>query len=333
MSETDSTITATQPKPLTADCRVAQFFGYSVVAAAYAAIFGVTLVTLGLILVRQTNVANFNYLIAALDERDRVVKKTPDILENLQIHQKAYNEKLRDITTCAPEPIIQWLRASFDSVVPQGKNRPMGTQSTADAPFVTCEDLQKMRSQAAELKKNELELISKQANLESWYQSNTDGIRNKMPQIIPALRFLDSDYILVNVWARSPIELMQMYLLVLMGMLGGMIKATEWLIKPAAFDPAARPSWSEYFYKPALGGGIALGVFVAFKGAELIIVGPAPESTTSVAASIFLLAALGLVSGFGADKALEQIEKAATHMFSTSSAEASSASAPRQDFR
>ena len=138
-----------------------------------------------------------------------------------------------------------------------------------------------------------------------------------MPQIIPALRFLDSNSTLVSVWARSPFELMQMYLLVLMGMLGGMIKATEWLIKPMA-----KPSWSEYFYKPVLGGVIALGVFVAFKATELIIIGPAPDGATTVAASVYLLAALGLVSGFGVDKAIEQIEKAAAGMFLAGSGEA-----------
>jgi len=333
MSETNSAITAISSKSPTADWRVASFVGYSVVAVAYAAIFAVTLVTLGLILIRQANIVNFNYLIATLDERDRVKQEMPNILGNLQIYQQTYNEKLNNITTCTPGPMTQWLGAVFAGAVPRGSDRAAETQSNVSGPLVTCEDLQKMRNQAAELKKNELDLISKQANLGAWYQSNTDGIRNKMPQIIPALRFLDSGYDLVNVWARSPFELMQMYLLVLMGMLGGMIKATEWLVKPVALDPAARPSLSGYFYKPALGGGIALGVFVAFKGAELVIVGPTSDGSTPVTASIFLLAALGLVSGFGADKALEQIEKAATRIFSAGDAGTSSASPPRSASR
>jgi len=316
MSETDPAIIVTQPKPPTSAHRAASFFGYSAVAVAYAAIFAAALLTLGLIIIRQANIINFNYLIATLDERDRVMDQMPVALKQLQKNQQLYNERLNDITSCVTEPMTH----------PQGTDRAAGTQSAATTPSVTCEDLKKIINQAADLKKNEFGMIFKQANLESWYQSNTDGIRNQMPQIIPALRFLDSDYTAVNVWARSPFELMQMYLLVLMGMLGGMIKATEWLIKPVA-----RPSWSEYFYKPMLGGVIALGVFVAFKATELIIVGPTPEGTTTVAASVFLLAALGLVSGFGVDKALEQIEKAAAGMFSAGTREAGrgTSSAPR----
>jgi len=299
MSEPDSAISVIQPKLSTAAGRAASVFGYSVVAAAYAAIFVTALLTLGLILIRQTNIVNFNYLIASLDERDRATQQMPDILKRLQYNQQKYNETLNAITTCMP-----------GKVSPQSTNRAFDTQSAAAGPSLTCDDLLKIRDKSAELKKNELDILFKQANLKSWYQSNTDGIRKQMPQTIPALRFLDSAHSWVDVWARSPFELMQMYLLVLMGMLGGVIKATEWLIKPAA-----TPSWFEYFYKPVLGGVIALGVFVAFKATELIIVGPASDGTATVAASVFLLAALGLVSGFGADKAPEQIEKAAEGIF------------------
>jgi len=193
MSETDPAITATESKLPTAAGRVASFFGYSVVAVAYAAIFAATLLTLGLILVRQANVVNFNYLIATLDERDRVVKHMPVALKRLQDNQQVYNEKLNGITTCEPGSMIH----------PQDTNSAVDSQLAAAAPSLTCEDLQQIRSKAAELKKSELGMIFTQANLESWYQSNTDGIRKQMPQIIPALRFLDSNYTWVDVWARS----------------------------------------------------------------------------------------------------------------------------------
>src|SRR5947207_2618893 len=50
-----------------------------------------------------------------------------------------------------------------------------------------------------------------------------DGITQKTPQIIPALRLLDSKSQWLTLWARSPFELIEMFLLVLKGMLGGAI--------------------------------------------------------------------------------------------------------------
>jgi hypothetical protein len=150
----------------------------------------------------------------------------------------------------------------------------------------------------------------KLANIEAYYMDYIDGITRKMPQVIPALRFLDSGNAWVDTWARSSFELMEMFLLVSMGMLGGIINVTRWLVEPGSH----RPSLFAYFYKPAVGAAIALGAFIVFKASQLIIVGHAEDGATGVAASIFLLAALGLVSGFCADKALRQIEKAADRL-------------------
>jgi hypothetical protein len=205
-----------------------------------------------------------------------------------------------------PGQMWRWLGALGGAV---HKDRAAATT------LVACKDREKIEHQAAELTKNEFDMMFKKANLDLWYQSSTDGIRQKMPQIIPALWFIDNSHL--TSWARSPFELMQMSLLVLMGMLGGIIKVTDWLIKPPALPSQQRPSWSEYFYRPLLGGGLAFVGFLLFEATKLIIVGPTPESTTTVAASVFLLAALGLVSGFRADKVLELIEKAAMSMFST----------------
>lgn len=104
---------------------------------------------------------------------------------------------------------------------------------------------------------------------------------------------------------------MEMLLLVSMGMLGGIVNVTRWLID----SNVRRASLFAYFYKPAAGGAIALGAFVVFKASQLIMVGPAQEAASTVTASVFLLAALGLVSGFCADKALQQIGKAADTVF------------------
>ena len=151
MGENDQAIAVTPSSRSTATRRVASFFGYSVVAVVYAAIFAATLLTLGLILVRQANVDKFNYLIATLDERDRIKKAMPDALERLQHNEKTYNEKLNDITTCLSGP-MRYL---------QGTNRATGSRSSAATASVTCDDLEKIRNNAAELKKNEFEIIFK----------------------------------------------------------------------------------------------------------------------------------------------------------------------------
>jgi hypothetical protein len=158
---------------------------------------------------------------------------------------------------------------------------------------------------------NELQLTEDQArfrlaNLEAWYSDYVAGITDKMPQIIPALHFVDSKSPWISAWARSSYDLMEMFLLVSMGMLGGIIGVTRWLVKSAR-----PPKLAEYFYRPALGGIIALGASVVFKAGQVIIGAQAQDGATAVAASVFLLAALGLVSGLCADKALERIEKAA----------------------
>jgi hypothetical protein len=88
--------------------------------------------------------------------------------------------------------------------------------------------------------------LFKLANVHAYYLQYVDGIMQKMPQIISALRFLDSGLSWVNAWARSPFELMEMFLLVSMGMLGGIINVTRWLVDRSSPNPALL----EYFYKP-----------------------------------------------------------------------------------
>ena len=102
-----------------------------------------------------------------------------------------------------------------------------------------------------------------------------------------------------------------MVLLVSMGMLGGIIDATRWLVDRSV----SRPSLLAYFYKPAMGGAIALGAFVVFRATQLIIGGQVQDGVVTVTASIYLLAGLGLVSGFCANKVLKQIEQAADGLF------------------
>src|SRR5258708_35725121 len=99
---------------------------------------------------------------------------------------------------------------------------------------------------------------------------------------------------------------MEMVLLVSMGMLGGIISATRWLVDRSA----PRSSLSEYFYKPVVGGVIALGTFVVYRAGQLIIGGQMQDGSTAVSASIYLLAGFGLGSGILLDKDLRRMEKA-----------------------
>jgi len=129
------------------------------------------------------------------------------------------------------------------------------------------------------------------------------------PQIVPVLYFIDSK--ITKFWARSPLELFEMFLLILMGFLEGIINVTRSFINPTT----PRPSILEFLYKPALGGVIALGIFVLFRASQLFLGVQNQAGTATGSSSMFLLAALGLISGFCANDAVSQIEYAAAQLF------------------
>ena len=102
---------------------------------------------------------------------------------------------------------------------------------------------------------------------------------------------------------------MEMLLLVCMGMLGGVISVTRSFIEKSQTNP----SISDLIYKPAIGGAVALGIYVLFRASQLFIAGQ--SQTGSVAStSIFLVAGLGLASGVCASDAIGQIEALATRL-------------------
>ena len=102
---------------------------------------------------------------------------------------------------------------------------------------------------------------------------------------------------------------MEMLLLVCMGMLGGVISVTRSFIEKSL----ANPSISDLIYKPAIGGAVALGIYVLFRATQLFIAGQ--SQTGGVAStSIFLVAGLGLASGVCASDAIGQIEALAKRM-------------------
>src|SRR5258707_9110498 len=132
----------------------------------------------------------------------------------------------------------------------------------------------------------------------------------KNTQIIPALRLLDSGPWWLKLWARSPFELIEMFLLVFMGMLGGAISVMRCL-----FDPALKtPTIAEFFYRPAAGAAISLGVYVLFRAAQIFLGVQNQGGAATVSTSVFLLAGLGLASGFCATQALATIESVATRL-------------------
>jgi hypothetical protein len=56
----------------------------------YAAIFGVAVGSLALVLIRQANIVNFNALVATLEERDLVNERLPQVLQHLRKEHGQY---------------------------------------------------------------------------------------------------------------------------------------------------------------------------------------------------------------------------------------------------
>ncbi len=94
-------------------------------------------------------------------------------------------------------------------------------------------------------------------------------------------------------------------------------------------DPSLKtPAIAEFFYKPAAGAAISLGVYVLFRAAQIFLgVQSLGSATATVSTSIFLLAGLGLASGFCATDALGQIEFVATRLLRNSGRGANSGTA------
>jgi hypothetical protein len=285
----------------------------------YAIILAAGLITLGLVEIRQVNMVNFNALVANLEQRDRVKAELPDVLSRVRKQHKRYDDMIARSVDCfsVAGTILDYERNNRDETVSELELRTKPT---------SCDDIQStLRNHANDLLLMEDNERFKLANSDAYYLSYVDGITQKMPQIIPALRFLDSGQAWIDFWARSSFEIMEMFLLVSMGMLGGIINATRWLVDRAS----DRPSLLAYFYKPAVGGAIALGTFVVFRATQLIVGGQVQDGALAVTASVYLLAGLGLVAGFCADKALRQLEKAADGLFHSESPSRANAPDPK----
>ena len=280
------------------------FIGYAGVFVGYIIIFMVSLLTVGFLEIRQANMADFNSLIAVLEERDGYADgHLDDPLKRVQAEH--------DFTH----------QASVDLVCPESTGTTVitGNQHIAEAgdpkasktnPKTCAEMKQALLQHANELSLTEREVRFRRANFPFYYDQYKDGITQKAPQIIPALRLLDSKSPLLTLWARSPFELIEMFLLVCMGLLGGVISVMRCFVDPKLKTPAI----AEFFYKPAAGAAISLGVYVLFRAAQIFLGVQSEAGSGTVSTSIFLLAGLGLASGFCATDALAQIEAIATRL-------------------
>src|SRR4029077_948066 len=139
------------------------------------------------------------------------------------------------------------------------------------------------------------------------------------------LRLLESRSTLLTLWARSPFELTQMFLLVCMGLLGGVLSVMRCFVDPSLKNPTI----AEFFYKPAAGAAISLGVYVLFRAAQIFLGVQGETATGSVSTSIYLLAGLGLASGFCATDALAQIEAVATRLLRGAGRDANTGLSPQ----
>src|SRR5215472_5948942 len=291
---------------------VLTFIGYASVFAGYLIIFMVSLLTVGFLEIRQANMADFNSLIAVLEERDGYADgHLDDPLKRVKDeHDFAYQASV-DLV-CADS-------AGATVITGNQRSTEAGDPRASKTNPKTCAEMkQALLQHANELSLTEREVRFRRANFPFYYDQYKDGITQKAPQIIPALRLLDSKFPLLTLWARSPFELIEMFLLVCMGLLGGVISVMRCFVDPKLKSPAI----AEFFYKPAAGAAISLGVYVLFRATQIFLGVQGNTDSGTASTSIFLLAGLGLASGFCATQALATIESVATRLLRGSSGEA-----------
>lgn len=290
---------------------IVTFIGYVGVFVGYIIIFMVSLLTVGFLEIRQANMSDFNALIAVLEERDGYNDRLriEEALERVRKERNDYNARIASLRTLCFDI------AGTPVVMENGLPVELGASETSGAKPKTCDEIREtLQRHANELSLTEDDVLFRSANFEFYYDQYKDGITRKAPQIIPALQLLDSPFKMLKVWARSPFELIEMFLLVCMGLLGGVLSVMRCFVDPKLKNPAI----AEFFYKPAAGAAISLGVYVLFRAAQIFLGVQSETGTGTVSTSIFLLAGLGLASGFCATDALAQIEAVATRLLRSS---------------
>jgi hypothetical protein len=275
----------------------------SIMFILYGFLFLFTLVLVGFIEIRQANMAAFNSLIAALEQRDAYrVTDFHKLLNAVDQDRTRYQNLLKSFVCPA-------LAATQSDQNGPATGSPQSDSANADLVKLCNKIKNDIQGHLYALGVTQDDLLIKIGTLEQFYLQYKDGITQQAPQIIPALRFLDSEQNWITALSRSPFEIMEMLLLVCMGMLGGVINLTRCFIERSL----ANPSISDLIFKPAIGGAVALGIYVLFRATQLFIAGQ--SQTGGVAStSIFLVAGLGLASGVCASDAIGQIEALARRM-------------------
>lgn len=263
----------------------------------YALLFIFTLILIGFIEIRQANMGAFNTLIATLEQRDAL--GTTDFkawLNTIAEDQKRYQILL-----------ASFVCPSVRQPKQDGSNDTnLSAQGDASAldPVTVCNRIKNdIQAHSYTLEAAQDEILMKEATLNQFYWHYKDGITQQNPQLIPTLEFVDSGLHWIDAFTRSPFEIMEMLLLVCMGMLGGVINLTRCFVEKSL----ANPSISDLIFKPAIGGAVALGIYVLFRATQLFIAGQSPTGGVA-STSIFLVAGLGLASGVCASDAIGQIE-------------------------
>jgi hypothetical protein len=275
----------------------------------YIFILGLAFLTLGLIEIPQANLNDFNGLIATLDERDRYTDDYfKQILMSIASDREAYKHwatSLSCLDLVGGAPVGNKPSSEAAGKVPS--TDPIGQS----APPQTCAEIKVMvNNHLNALSLLEEDVLFKRANLLGYYDRYRDGIKDKTPQLIPVLPLMDSGFRAVTLWTRLPFELLEMLLLVCMWALGGVISVTRCFVDSADTSPTTR----DLCYRPVAGAVIALGIYILFRASQLFFGGPSQGGGTTVTISIFVLAALGLASGFCAREAVSQIERVATRL-------------------
>jgi hypothetical protein len=294
------------------------FIGYCGVFIGYTTIFLVSLLTVGFLEIRQANMADFNALIAVLEQRDGYsedhLKRS---LASLGAEREAYRSWI--------DTLVCYDVAGAAVVTDNTHAAALSNAEATSANPKTCAEIKEiLQRHANELALTEDDIRFRSANLQFYYDQYKDGITRKSPQIIPALRLLDSHSPMLTLWARSPFELIEMFLLVCMGLLGGVISVMRCFVDPTLKSPAI----AEFFYKPAAGAAISLGVYVLFRATQIFLGVQGNTDSGTASTSIFLLAGLGLASGFCATQALATIESIATRLLRGSGGEANRGGSP-----
>jgi hypothetical protein len=151
--------------------------------------------------------------------------------------------------------------------------------------------------------------LRQQLDFMTWHTQYINGLAEKRPQLVALLPL--SDVPVLRTVIDAPYEIQLSLLVVLMGCLGGMISVIRCYVDASLPDPSV----GEFFYRPAIGALVALGIYVLFKAGQLMLGASTPGSGGEAGTGAFLAAFLGIISGLSARDAIGAIDAAASRMW------------------